>query len=132
MLKLTKKIEYALIALRHLQGDDQTRVSSTKEISESYNIPLELLAKTLQLMARNQIIEAIHGPHGGYRIKADFQKINMTHFIEMVEGPLGLTNCHFDTNCTQSDTCNIKKPINKVNNSIRNVFDKMTLADITG
>lgn len=132
MLKLTRKVEYALIALRHLQGKDPTQLSSTKEIAELYHIPLELLAKTLQLMARNHIIEAIHGPHGGYRIKADFHQINMTHFIEMIEGPLGLTNCHFDSDCTQSDTCNIKKPITKVNNSIRGVFDKMTLADITG
>ncbi len=132
MLKLTRKVEYALIALRHLQGEIESRVSSTKEISETYNIPLELLAKTLQLMARNDIIDAIHGPHGGYRIKADFQTINMTDFIEMIEGPLGLTNCHFDTECTQSETCNIKQPINKVNNSIRDIFNKMTLADITG
>ncbi|MBC8215572.1 MAG: Rrf2 family transcriptional regulator [Candidatus Marinimicrobia bacterium] len=132
MLKLTRKVEYALIALRHLQGKKRSQLSSTKEIAEAYHIPVELLAKTLQLMARNEIIDAVQGPLGGYRIKADFHEINMTDFIEMIEGPLGLTDCHFDTECVQANTCNIKKPINKVNKSIRAVFNNMTLADITG
>ena len=69
MLKLTRKVEYSLIALRHMQGKSADSISSTKEIATNYNIPLEILAKTLQHMAKEKIIEAINGPRGGYRIK---------------------------------------------------------------
>ena len=47
MLKLTRKLEYALIALRHMQMKGDT-LSSTKEIADMYTIPREILAKTLQ------------------------------------------------------------------------------------
>ena len=55
MLKLTRKLEYALIALRHMQTKGEL-LSSTKEISDLYTIPQELLAKTLQQMARLNIL----------------------------------------------------------------------------
>ena len=64
MLKLTRKLEYALIALRHMQ-DKGDSLSSAKEIADMYLIPHELLAKTLQQMARLNYIKAAQGPLGG-------------------------------------------------------------------
>ena len=58
MMKQTRKLEYALIALRHMQMKSCS-ISSTKEISGLYLIPLEILAKTLQKMARLKYINAI-------------------------------------------------------------------------
>ena len=44
MFKLTRKLEYALIALRHIQGQATEKIVSTKEIAEIHRIPLQLLA----------------------------------------------------------------------------------------
>ena len=60
MLKLTRKVEYSLMALRHMQGKSINSISSTREIANQYNIPVEILAKTLQHMAKVNIIEAIN------------------------------------------------------------------------
>ena len=98
MLKLTRKVEYSLMALRHMQGKSINSISSTREIANQYNIPVEILAKTLQHMAKVNIIEAINGPRGGYRIKAKLKNINLVDFFEKVEGPLGLSDCFYDTN----------------------------------
>jgi len=130
MLKLTRKLEYALIALRHMQTKGEL-LSTTKEISDMYTIPQELLAKTLQKLAREKIIQAVKGPRGGYRISADANTINMTRFFEILEGPVGLMDCYFDTDCIQLNTCNIRSPINRINDSIRSMLNQMTLADIT-
>ena len=131
MLKLTRKVEYALIALRHMQNKESRAVTSTKEIAEMYDIPLELLAKTLQLMARGSIIDAVHGPNGGYKIKAKLENINMIEFFEKIEGPLGLMDCYFDSDCTQISACNIRSPIQKINDNMRNMFENMTVGEIT-
>ena len=56
MLKLTRKVEYSLMALRHMQGKSINSISSTREIANQYNIPVEILAKTLQHMAKVNII----------------------------------------------------------------------------
>ena len=48
MLKLTKKADYGLIALRHLAGRSSKAAASAKDIAEAYRIPLPLLSKVLQ------------------------------------------------------------------------------------
>jgi|TARA_Y100000031_G_C7859410_1_gene221232 Rrf2 family protein len=131
MLKLTRKLEYALIALRHIQGQATEKIVSTKEIAETHRIPLQLLAKTLQQLAKHNIIEAIQGAHGGYRLKKSLDNINMNTLIQILEGPIGIMDCSVDSNCVQLDICNIRKPINRVNDAIVSMFDNLTLADIT-
>ncbi len=131
MLKITRKVEYALIALRHLKGKQDGELATAKEIAEQYGIPQELLAKALQQLAREHVIEAVKGPSGGYKLVTDPNSINMTKFFEIMEGPMGIMDCYFDSGCEQLNACNIRTPINRINDSIRSMFDKMTLADIT-
>ena len=131
MLKITKKIEYALIAVRHLNSKNENNLSSSKEIANLYNIPKPLLAKILQKLARKKIITAVKGPYGGYKIIKNPINIKMSDFFEMMEGPIGLVNCYSDSSCDQIDCCSIKDPIKRINNSVKSLFDKMTLAEIT-
>ncbi len=131
MLKLTRKVEYALIALRHIQGKDVSQISTTKEIAEQYSLPVELLAKVLQLLSKQDIIRAVQGPQGGYIPKAELKNINLIRFIEMIEGPTGLVNCNINADCLQIDNCNIRLPIKKINDNIRNIFRNITLKEIT-
>ena len=131
MLKITKKVEYALIALRHLQQNKEGVLSSSKEIATKYDIPKELLAKVLQSLVKNKVLTSTKGPSGGYKIATDPSKINMTNFFEFIEGPVGIMDCYFDSGCEKQNKCIIRTPINKINDSIRSVFDNMTLAEIT-
>ena len=130
MFKITKKVEYALMAVRHLHMEGN-KLSSSSEIANSYNIPKPLLAKILQRLARKNIIKAIKGPSGGYIISKDPFKVKMTEFFEIMEGPMGIADCHLDSSCSQIECCSIKDPINKLNNSVKSLFDNMTLAEIT-
>jgi Rrf2 family protein len=131
MLKLTKKIEYALIALQHMQGKDHNDITNAKEIAENFDLPVSLLAKVLQQLAKNNIIEPIQGPSGGYRLNKSLDKIKLNDFIEIIEGPVGLVDCLHDPNCGHIGTCNIRLPIERVNNTIKDLFSNMTLADLT-
>ena len=47
MLKLTKKADYGLIALRHL-ASVPGGTASAKDIADAYRLPVPLLAKVLQ------------------------------------------------------------------------------------
>ena len=130
MLKLTRKLEYALIALRHMQDKGDTFISA-KEIAETYLIPKELLSKTLQQMARLNYIKAAQGPQGGYRIRKDLTEISMTQFIEDLEGPIGIVDCNINSDCTQLDNCNIRMPLKQINSNIRAIFNEIRVGDIT-
>ena len=131
MLKITRKVEYALIALRHMQLKQSEELTSTKEIATRYGVPQQLLAKTLQHMARDGIIEAVQGPTGGYRVATNLEQISMKDFFEKLEGPLGMMDCYFDSDCIQFGSCNIRVPIQRINDNMRNLFSQMSVQEVT-
>ena len=131
MLKITRKVEYALIALRHMQLKQSEELTSTKEIATRYGVPQQLLAKTLQHMARDGIIQAVQGSAGGYRIATNLDQISMKDFFERLEGPLGMMDCYFDSDCIQMGACNIRVPIQRINDNMRNLFSQMSVQEVT-
>ena len=131
MLKITRKVEYALIALRHMQLKESKELTSTKEIATRYGVPQQLLAKTLQHMARDGILEAVQGSAGGYRVATNLDKISMKDFFEKLEGPLGMMDCYFDSDCIQIGSCNIRVPIQRINDNMRNLFSQMSVQEVT-
>lgn len=128
------------MALQHIaaaQFGDVTpgRVVNTKEIAEEYNIPLELLAKVLQTLAKNALIESHNGPKGGYVLARRADKITIAQILESIEGPLGITDCSHEKDgepCMQRDNCNIRTPLLKVQDSIAQLLNSMTLQDMMG
>jgi Rrf2 family protein len=137
MLKFSKKADYALMALQHIaavQFGDVTpgRVVNTKEIAEEYNIPLELLAKVLQTLAKNALIES---HNGGYVLARRAHQITIAQILETIEGPLGITDCSHEKDgefCMQREHCNIRTPLLKVQDSIAQLLNNMTLQDMMG
>jgi Rrf2 family protein len=140
MLKLSKKADYALMALQHIasvQFGDVTpgRVVNTKEIAEEYNIPLELLAKVLQTLSKSGMIESHNGPKGGYLLARSAEQITIAQILESIEGPLGLTDCSHEKSgevCMQREHCNIRTPLLKIQDSIYQLLNSLTLQDMMG
>tara|TARA_B100000287_G_scaffold35979_1_gene33125 strand:+ start:199 stop:591 length:393 start_codon:yes stop_codon:yes gene_type:complete len=130
MLKITKKVEYALIAIKHL-SENPKKLSSVSDMSTAYGIPREILAKTMQTLAKENIVESVKGPQGGYRNKNKTSDISLNKFFEVLEGPTAIMDCYFESGCNHLSSCNIKTPINKINDSVRHLFDNITLADIS-
>ena len=82
-------------------------------------------------MVRHNILEAIQGPTGGYKIIANLDQISLKDFFEKLEGPLGMMDCYFDSECGQITNCNIRLPIQRINSNMRDMFAQMTLQEVT-
>ena len=130
MLNITKTIEYALIAIRHISQNKVNDISSAKEISSVYNIPHEIMAKTMQKLCKVGYLGAIKGPHGGYFLKKPLNKINLIDFMESIEGPIGIVKCSVEEHCNIMEVCNIKAPIHKINDNIRNVLSNISVNEV--
>ena len=85
----------------------------------------------MQQLASKNILKSVKGPHGGYKGTTLSSETTLNNFFEILEGPTAIMDCYFDDACNHSTNCNIKTPINKINDSIRNLFDNLTLADIS-
>jgi len=129
MLNITKKIEYALIAIRHM--NNSKKLCSSKEISSHYNIPHEIMAKTLQQLSKIGYLHAIKGPHGGYYLDKTINKVKLIDFIENIEGPFGIVQCSTNNKvCDLIELCSIKSPIDKINLNLRNILSEIKLNDV--
>ena len=68
MLRLSKKADYALMAMKHLAVHSDAGAASAREIAEQYDIPVELLAKVLQRLAQRGVLTSLQGTRGGYKL----------------------------------------------------------------
>ncbi len=130
MLKLTKKADYSLIALRHmcLAGD---RPASAKEISDAYKIPLPILSKVLQKLGKSGFVVSVQGTNGGYKLSRDAGTMSVLEVIRAVDGPVILTACFSHDNCDQAGSCSVKEPLRKVHEGILRLLDSISIAALT-
>ena len=132
MLKLTKKADYGLIAMRHLAEHADLGACSAKDLAEMYSIPQEALAKILQRLTKAKLLTSQYGTNGGYVLAHDPRTITAYEVIRAIEGPLFITSCSEATaDCEQSDRCTIRGPLQKVSRTIEEVLNKLTIWDMT-
>lgn len=129
MLQLSKKVDYALMALMHLAQEDGS--CSTREIAEGYALPQELLAKILQKLTRAGLVASQQGTKGGYRLALPARSISVVRVIEAVEKTPSLTQCVTDLGaCNQFDTCNIKSPLQRLNDHVLLTLSQVSIASM--
>lgn len=133
MLKLSKKTDYALMAVQYMASKGTDRVVNTKEIAEEYKIPVELLAKVLQKLGKKGLIASQNGPKGGYILTKSPDTISVLSIIQAIEGHIGITECYHneDSHCMQMARCNIRNPIRNIQNSIYSLLDSMSIEDMS-
>jgi len=132
VLKLTKKADYGLIALKHLATRRaQSQTASAKDIAEAYGIPLPLLSKILQRLAKNGFLRSEQGTNGGYRLARDPNAITALDVIRAIDGPIILTSCFTEHGeCHHSEKCSVREPLRKVHEGILRLLNNITMADI--
>lgn len=132
MLKLTKKADYGLIALKHLALQPANASASAKDIAEAYGIPLPLLSKILQRLARNGFLQSEHGTNGGYRLARDAGRITALEVIRVIDGPIILTSCFTEHgDCHHTTRCSVREPLRRVHEGILRLLDSITISDIS-
>ena len=90
MLRLSKKTDYALLALQYLASPGEPGDVSARAIAQRFEIPAELLAKILQRLAHGGLITAHRGVHGGYRLARSPDAISIADIAQAVDGPASL------------------------------------------
>jgi Rrf2 family protein len=85
MLCLSRKTDYALIALGHL-AERRHEVVSAREVARAYDLPEALLMNILKALQKHSIVRSTRGIHGGYRIGIDLETVSLHELIRILEG----------------------------------------------
>ncbi|MCM8529982.1 MAG: Rrf2 family transcriptional regulator [Lentisphaeraceae bacterium] len=131
MFKINKKVEYAMMALRHIYLKESIELTSVKEICEKYGTPFDVTSRSMQKMVSGGVLKSEKGAHGGYSLQMDLAEINFLDFMEMVVEPLSLVNCvESESNCSMASSCNIISPLVNLNKRMRDFFRTISLKEV--
>ncbi len=144
MLRIPKKIEYALMSLQVL-SHNASNYYSAKQIANSIGIPQHLTAKTLQQLMKNGFLESQEGTKGGYKIKSEMISISFLDFLKMMGDYPKLIQCNEKIlidffprqdfvapadNCEHIENCVIKSSMTKLQSKIEKLFNEIKLSEI--
>ena len=131
MLRLSKKTDYALIALKDLASSPAGASSSAREIAARYKIPVELMAKVLQRLAKHGLLASHHGKRGGYDLARPAAMISVADVIQAVDGPVMVTACSdIDESCDQYSTCNVRDPLWRLKDRLVRTLAEFTIDEL--
>jgi FeS assembly SUF system regulator len=133
MLKLTKKADYSLIALKHfaLRQRETGEAVSAKEVSEVSGIPLPVLSKLLQKLGKSGFLVSECGSNGGYRLARDPGRISALEVIRAVDGPIVLADCFTEhSTCGHTGRCTVRKPLKRIHEAILSLLSSVSIQDM--
>jgi Rrf2 family protein len=131
MLKLTKKADYGLMALKYLAEHPETVALSAKDVADAYGIPAQLLAKILQQLTKSGLLRSHAGMNGGYALAREARSISAYEVILAIDGPFFITSCtKGKTGCELTTNCTIKEPLARVNETIAGVLKSISIQDL--
>jgi len=131
MLRLSKKADYALMAMKHLAVRGDRGSSSAREIAEQYGIPIELMAKVLQRLVRRGLLISHQGTRGGYQLARVPARISVADVIQAIDGPFTVTACSTERHdCDQYSKCNVRGPLWQIRERIVATLGMVSIAEM--
>jgi Rrf2 family protein len=131
MLRLSKKADYALLAMRHLAAHADRGACSSRELAETFDIPPEMLAKVLQRLVRAGLLESHQGIRGGYGLARASATVSVADVIKAIDGPFTVTACsEVDHSCDQYSKCTIRDPLWRIKDRIVAALAATSIADL--
>lgn len=134
MNRIHRKLEYALIALKHMNQKRPGELTTVKEICQRYGTPFDATARVLQQMVQGKFLKSEQGAYGGYLIMRDLTKVSLRELIEKVVGPIEMVKCMTDNDaepsCDIKDKCNIMVPLVLLNEKLVKFYENINIHDL--
>ena len=132
-MKLSTRGRYGLRAMLDIainQGDGPITLHS---ISERQGISVGYLEQLMVPLKKEGLIRSVRGAQGGYLLAREPDKITVGDIIRALEGPIAPVACvseDFPEECDRAEGCVTRLVWAKVRDSIAEVLDSLTLADL--
>lgn len=151
MIGLTRKTDYALVALARLADPESPPASlrkglapplqcpvSVRKIAKEYDLPLPQMMNVFKALQKAGLVRSVRGPRGGYFLADQPDQIRLISVVEAIEGPIQLTLCcdaetatpNEPCLCTITHRCPITTAIHRVNQRLAAFLSTITIQDL--
>ncbi len=128
MLRITKIADYGFILLVHMANQDQELLHNAKDLSDSIGLPLPTISKVLKILTQGGILKSQQGSKGGYSLARPASEVSAAQIIEVVEGPVAITDCSGAEGCERN--CKVSPSWKKVNDTLEETLQNLSLAEM--
>jgi FeS assembly SUF system regulator len=130
MLRMSKLTDYGTLVLSQLAANG-AEPSSAGVVAGKTRIALPTVSKLLKVLTRSGLVVSKRGALGGYALARPAEEITAAEIIDALEGPVAITECSAsDGACDLEAYCRVGLAWQRVNLSIREALDHVTLADL--
>src|SRR5438105_10699029 len=136
-MKISKRGEYALralidIGIAHELGRELVQIG---ELATQERLPVKFLEQILTQLKAAGLVDSKRGKKGGYFISKPTELITFGFVVRLIDGPLAPIACVSQTayercTCPDEEHCGLRMLMLDVRNSIANILDRYTLADV--
>lgn len=130
----SKACEYAIRATIYIavQSSQNLRVG-LKDISKEIDSPEPFTAKILQQLSKNNIIESIKGPHGGFQIdKNDMSKIKLRQIVLAIDGDSIYKGCGLGfKECSEKQPCPVHDKFKIIRDELKDMLENTTILELS-
>lgn len=132
MIKVNKKTEYALMALKYIMEKNGKGLTTARELCDHFGTPFDTTAKVLQVMNQNSILCSVKGINGGYALAMPLKEVSFSQLSKMIDGKNHLDSfCHSSKGlCELHSSCNIATPLDNLNEKIKNYLNTISLHEL--
>lgn len=127
---LSTKGRYGLKAIFELALNYGSGPVSLKKISEKYNISENYLEQLFAKLKKSGYIETVRGAQGGYLLAREPKDITVGMILRTLEGEITASDCLSREICSRESICATRGIFEKIERSINDVIDNITLADM--
>ena len=131
MFRLNRLTDYGVVVLSRMSRNPND-LRTAPQISQETGVPLPTVAKLLNALAHEHLIESHRGATGGYTLNRPAAEISVAEIIQALEGPIALTACveGSEHECGVEALCPMRGNWDRVNKAIYGALSEVTLADM--
>jgi len=133
-VRLSTRGEYGLRAMVGLAAGYGSGPMTLSELAQRERVSSTYLEQLLGVLRRQGLVESTRGAHGGYELALRPQDISVGDVVRALEGPIALFSCVSEEaaegSCGRAGSCLTRSLWLKVRDSIAEVLDSTSLADL--
>ena len=131
-MKISTKGRYALRLMLDLALHDSDSTVIIKDIASRQDISDIYLEQFFSSLNKAGYVKSIRGPQGGYKLARDPESYTVGMILRLTEGSLAPVACLDDevNPCDRQETCATLKLWQMLDEAIKGVVDRVTLADL--
>lgn len=128
---LSRTSQYAVQALIYIATQPKGEPVLNRDIAERLTVPSAYLAKILQNLCKQGILDSFRGRLGGFRLKDGMEKTTLMQALLLTEGPQFTDSCILGLKvCSDATACPLHHKWQPIKEKLTRLLNEATLESL--